>query len=86
MSSSMSQTTQTVECPKCAGTGRIADQKALGRKMRERRDAAGLNAKEVAGRMNIHPTYLSDLERGTRNWNDDLIQRFEKAIERKGRK
>lgn len=37
--------------------------------------------RSVARLMKISAAYLSDLERGKRDWNADLVSRFEVALE-----
>lgn len=63
-------------CPKCGGTGVKIDNVNL----RLRRLNSGKPAKEVAVKMRITQQYLSDLERGRKDWNGDLLARFNKAL------
>jgi len=35
---------------------------------------------EVARHMKFTPAYISDLERGKRNWNEELVRKFKKAV------
>jgi transcriptional regulator with XRE-family HTH domain len=64
-------------CPKCGGTGQMVDPGD----MRRLRLASGKSLREVADQMGISPAYLSDLERGNRQWNGDLAGRFLAAVE-----
>jgi transcriptional regulator with XRE-family HTH domain len=66
-------------CPYCLGTGEEPDQKELGAQMRKLRTDAGLDQADVAIRAGMSGSYLSDLERGARRWNADLIERVRKA-------
>ena len=67
-------------CHCCHGTGTELDQASVGTALRRRRQAAGRTLNSTARRMGISGPYLSDLERGRRNWTEALIKRFEKAI------
>lgn len=49
-------------------------------KLRALREASGLSLRKVARRMGISAPYLSDLERGNRHLNPEILQRFQKAI------
>jgi transcriptional regulator with XRE-family HTH domain len=63
-------------CPKCDGTGNIPDPG----EMRRVRMSRGFLLREVARRMHISPAYLSDLERGKRDWNAKRLREFVDAI------
>lgn len=65
-------------CGRCGGKGWVEGHSAL-RAKRLRIKKATLRS--VARLMNASPAYLSDLERGKRNWNADLVSRFEVALE-----
>lgn len=52
----------------------------MGRELRELRVARKITLGKVAARMKFTPAYISDLERGKRNWNNDLIAQFKKAV------
>ena len=69
--SSLRVLTKTVEVP---------DHEATGRQMREARVAVGLSLREVSRRMKLSASFVSDLERGRRNWNDYMVASFEAAI------
>ena len=56
------------------------DSAATGRKFRGIRKAAGFGLMEVATRMGISMTYLSELERGSRNWSETLVELFQHAL------
>lgn len=64
------------KCPQCGGTGVKVDATA----MAARRTAADLTLKQVSEKMGISIQYLSDLERGKRNWSPFLVAAFNKAV------
>lgn len=70
----------TTKCETCHGTGRVPDKKAIGSKFRAMRVDAGFSLREFAGRMKISHAYLDDLERGDRNFPEDLQKRYRLAI------
>lgn len=52
----------------------------FGSAVRDRREALGLTQEEFAERAGIHRTYLSDIERGTRNPSLINIERVAVAL------
>lgn len=48
----------------------------IGMVLREARIAAGLQQKELAQIMGVHPTFLSDLEKGQRAFHDRYLDRL----------
>src|SRR4051794_32906623 len=52
----------------------------IGFAVKERREALGLTQEEFAERAGIHRTYLSDIERGTRNVSLVNIERVAEAL------
>jgi transcriptional regulator with XRE-family HTH domain len=72
---------KTQKCRCCEGSGKELDHKSIGPMMKQRRLKAGLTQGEVALRMGISGAYVCDLERGTRNWRDELIAKYGKALE-----
>ncbi len=48
--------------------------------VKDRREALGLTQEEFAERAGIHRTYLSDVERGTRNLSLINIERLASAL------
>jgi transcriptional regulator with XRE-family HTH domain len=48
--------------------------------VRSRREELGLTQEALAGRANIHRTYLSDVERGSRNLSLVNIERLAAAL------
>lgn len=67
------------KCEACNGTGKQIDQKALGAKMKKLRVTARISLRTLAKIMELSPPYISDLERGNRKWNTNLIERYEAA-------
>jgi transcriptional regulator with XRE-family HTH domain len=55
----------------------------LGDALRRRRLRAGLTQEELAERAGIHRTYLSDVERGSRNLSLINIERLAESLEMK---
>jgi transcriptional regulator with XRE-family HTH domain len=49
--------------------------------IKDRREALGLTQEELAERAGIHRTYLSDVERGTRNISLLNIEQLSSALE-----
>lgn len=60
----------------------VADHVATGANVRAMRRTAGVSLRSVARMMRISPPFLSDLERGRRNWDADKLKRAEVAIRR----
>ncbi len=58
----------------------MAESKRIGREMTLKRKAKGLKASWVAAQMNIHPTQLCSLEKGTRYWRDYHVKAYLAAI------
>jgi len=63
-------------CPTCGGTGEVIN--AL--ELRNTRISRKLRLIDVAKKMGIGPSYLSDLENGRRDWDTDLLIAFKRAI------
>lgn len=70
---------RTKACHCCDGSGKELNHVVIGAEMRALRHKVGLSLQEMANRMGFTKPYLSDLERGKRNWNDDLIAAYRKA-------
>lgn len=51
----------------------------VGREMRSFREDQERTLLQVSLMMKLSLSYLSDLERGRRNWNEQLIQKFKEA-------
>ncbi len=52
----------------------------LGRSVRQFRERRKFTQEELAERSNLHPTYISDIERGTRNPGIKNVARLAKAL------
>jgi transcriptional regulator with XRE-family HTH domain len=52
------------------------DSKAIGQRIRQRREALNLTQAELAERARIDPTYLSQLERGAKRMSLDVLDRL----------
>lgn len=66
------------QCKRCGGKGWVEGASVLRAKRLRLKDAS---LRGVARLMKISAAYLSDLERGKRDWNADLVSRFEVALE-----
>lgn len=58
----------------------VIDHIAVGVAMRHLREKRGISLREMGKRLKLSAPYISDLERGNRNWTQDRIDRFEKAV------
>jgi len=70
----------TMTCPKCDGTGSVLDPRLQGQQMRSLRVKKQISLREIAKRTGLSAPYISDLERGRRDFNTDLIQRYKQAL------
>ena len=52
----------------------------LGRNIRRLREAKGLSQEQFADEAGIHRTYVSDLERGSRNPTIRVVERVARAL------
>ena len=52
----------------------------FGKRVRALRAEAGLSQEKLAEKAGMHPTYLSDIERGQRNPTLEVISRLAKAL------
>jgi transcriptional regulator with XRE-family HTH domain len=53
---------------------------ALGARIKELRNGLQISQEELAGRSNVHWTYLSDLERGRQSPTLDVMNRVVRAL------
>jgi transcriptional regulator with XRE-family HTH domain len=60
--------------------GRPDIRERFGSAVKSRREELGLTQEELAGRAGIHRTYLSDVERGTRNVSLLNVERLAAAL------
>lgn len=56
------------------------DCRRTGARAAKLRESAGLSIRTVAKGMNISPSHLYKLEKGSRGWNEELIDAFNAAI------
>ena len=66
----------TVKCPRCDGTGELANSFFVGAQMRKLREKAGINGAEIARRVGLHRAHIFNLEKGYRGWSPDVIKRY----------
>ncbi len=59
-------------CPRCGGTGQVADPLVLGQTLRQLRIDAGVTLIRMAVVMNVSQGHLSDLENGKRAWLGEI--------------
>lgn len=68
-------------CAHCDGTGHPIDQRALGRALRKMREQNGLSLREVARRLEVGPTYVSEVENAVGYApRADFVRRYVKAL------
>lgn len=70
----------TQKCQCCGGSGYVMDHVAVGAYQRGLREKRGKSLREVAKAMEKSAPYVSDLERGRRNWSDELVADYRKAL------
>jgi len=69
-----------MECPRCKGSGQVVDDRVVGAAYRVRRLAQNVTLRDMAGRCDWSPAYLSDLELGKRTWNTKQMRRVETQL------
>lgn len=67
-------------CSRCDGTGVEPDRKSIGTQMLALRKEAGIRQCEVAATLKLSSAYICDLENCKRNWTDELIGKYKKAL------
>lgn len=67
-------------CHCCGGTGKENDAVLIGAKMKAMRQAAGIQQKFVALKLNISAAFLSDLEHGRRYWTQTMIDKYKEVV------
>lgn len=55
---------------------RTSRQARIGKAVKSVRTARGLTQEDLAAKADLHPTYISDVERGVRNPSWDVIARL----------
>lgn len=61
-------------------TEEVIDHTKTGEAMRELRVKAGLSLRDIAERSGLSHSFISDLEKGRRNWTVAHAMAYEKAI------
>ncbi len=69
---------KTQPCPRCGGSGVVADDREIGKALKTERGK--LSLREVSRRMGVSAAYVCDLEHGKRAWNALRIQAYRKAL------
>lgn len=73
-------TLKTTDCPKCDGTGKVLDRRAVGSAMRSERERAGVSLRALGTILNVSAAYLSELELGAHPWTEALVEAYMKAL------
>lgn len=67
-------------CRHCSGTGHRIDEKRTGKMLREiREDILQMGLREMAKKLGISPTHLSDIELGKRRPSAQLLNKYLEA-------
>lgn len=61
--------------------GKSDIKKRFGRAIRQRRYELGISQEELSFRAGLHRTYISDIERGSRNTSLENIEKLAKALD-----
>ena len=67
-----------IKCPRCDGSGRIAN--LDGEAFRTARERSGITLREVARRAHVSASYVSDIEHGRRSPSADTRERMLQAL------
>jgi transcriptional regulator with XRE-family HTH domain len=59
---------------------RTSRQARIGKAVKAVRSAQGLTQEDLAAKADLHPTYISDVERGVRNPSWDVIARLAEGM------
>jgi len=59
---------------------RTSRQARIGKAIKTVRTAQGLTQEDLAAKADLHPTYISDVERGVRNPSWDVIARLAEGM------
>lgn len=60
---------------------RISRQARIGKAVKAVRTNQGLTQEDLAAKADLHPTYISDVERGVRNPSWDVIARLAEGMD-----
>lgn len=63
------------------GMARGKLQSVVGENLRAYRQARGINQEDLAYRLGLHRTYMSDIERGKRNLSLQTIEQFAELLD-----
>ncbi|MFB2836183.1 helix-turn-helix domain-containing protein [Floridanema evergladense] len=61
--------------------GELSIKQRFGLAIKQRRGELGISQEELAFKSGLHRTYISDIERGTRNPSLENIEKLAKALE-----
>jgi transcriptional regulator with XRE-family HTH domain len=64
-----------------AQKGELSIKQRFGLAIKQRRGELGISQEELAFRSGLHRTYISDIERGSRNLSLENIEKLAKALE-----
>lgn len=70
-----------IPCRRCDGSGYEPNHLETGQEMRIMREREGVSLLTLAKACRVSAAYLSDLERGRRNWNERLKVRYLQALD-----
>jgi len=68
------------KCRRCKGSGREPDQVETGLWFRAHREQLGISLRTMAKRLNISPSFLSNLEQGRRVWTPSVRESYKLAL------
>lgn len=63
-------------CPRCYGTGYLEDTS----KFRLKREFAAITLRDMAKTLGVSAAYLSDMERGRRNFTPSMSEKFKNRL------
>lgn len=63
-------------------TVKVIDHVATGKRMQNLRYKSGLSGKKVADLLGFSQPMLAMLEKGRKNWSEDLCERFQEALKK----
>lgn len=63
-------------CRVCGGTGHVIDEGPAGEILRKARESAGLGLREIATKLGVSATHVSDVERGHRKPSTAFLERY----------
>ena len=73
---------QNIECSQSSTSAMNSNIKQkLGARIKDLRIKQGFSQEELAGKCDLHRTYISDIERGERNVSIENVERIAKALD-----